>query len=187
MTDWSQWLPPSVLERGFELFPAEGLRFLEHGGPVVPLIGILSGVLWLLIAERYWFYFLTQPRRRNALVSDVAECSGSASLVCRWKRDARLSEVEIALQRGLGTITSITLVLPLLGLLGTVEGMIEVFHVMALHGSGNARAMAGGISAALISTLAGLVAALSGVYFGSDLRERAGREFQKVREQMAAA
>ena len=53
---------------------------------------------------------------------------------------------------------------PLLGLMGTVTGMIEVFHVMAVTGGGDAKAMAGGVSRATIPTMAGMVAALSGLF-----------------------
>ena len=53
---------------------------------------------------------------------------------------------------------------PLLGLMGTVTGMIEVFDVMAISGSGNARSMASGVSKATIPTMAGMVGALSGVF-----------------------
>ena len=57
----------------------------------------------------------------------------------------------------LGTIAAIT---PLLGLLGTVVGMIRVFNEIMLQGTGNASALAGGISEALISTAAGLTVAI---------------------------
>ena len=57
----------------------------------------------------------------------------------------------------------------MLGLLGTVTGMIEVFDVMAISGSGNARGMAGGVSQATLPTMAGMVAALSGMIFSIQL------------------
>lgn len=69
-------------------------------------------------------------------------------------------------------IGALVQVLPLLGLLGTVEGMIQVFTVLASHGSGNIRGMAGGISTALVTTMAGLMTSISGFYFVNDLRFR---------------
>ena len=62
----------------------------------------------------------------------------------------------------LGTIASIT---PLLGLLGTVFGMIEIFAQLQLEGAGNAAALAGGISKALITTAAGLTIAIPALIF----------------------
>lgn len=62
----------------------------------------------------------------------------------------------------LGTIASIS---PLLGLLGTVVGMIKVFTVLMLEGAGNANVLAGGISQALITTAAGLGVAIPALMF----------------------
>ena len=73
-------------------------------------------------------------------------------------------------------IKTLVAIAPLLGLLGTVTGMIEVFDVMALSGSSNARLMAGGVFKATIPTMAGMVAALSGLFFSSQLDRRSKRE-----------
>jgi biopolymer transport protein ExbB len=60
----------------------------------------------------------------------------------------------------------------MLGLLGTVYGMIEVFDVLAVMGSGNPRAMSTGVAKATIPTMAGMTVALSGLYFRFDLNNR---------------
>ncbi|MFP4002417.1 MAG: MotA/TolQ/ExbB proton channel family protein, partial [Alphaproteobacteria bacterium] len=75
-------------------------------------------------------------------------------------------------------------VAPLFGLLGTVTGMVEVFDVMALTGSSNARAMASGITKATIPTMAGMVAALSGLYFSTQLERRARRAVERVEDDL---
>ena len=62
----------------------------------------------------------------------------------------------------LGTVAAIT---PLLGLLGTVIGMIKVFSAIRLEGTGNAAVLAGGISEALITTAAGLTVAIPSLFF----------------------
>jgi biopolymer transport protein ExbB len=67
----------------------------------------------------------------------------------------------------------------MLGLLGTVTGMIEVFDVMA-GGSGNARGMAAGVSKATLPTMAGMVAAISGMVFSVQLRRFANDEAERV-------
>ncbi len=74
---------------------------------------------------------------------------------------------------------------PLLGLLGTVTGMIEVFDVMAIAGSGNPRAMASGVSRATIPTMAGMVAALSGLIFSVQLERRSKSEASRIADQLA--
>ena len=69
------------------------------------------------------------------------------------------------MEQYMGVIKMLIAICPMLGLLGTVTGMIQVFDVMALTGNSNARSMAAGISEATISTMAGMVIAISGLYF----------------------
>lgn len=87
------------------------------------------------------------------------------------RADIRTAMEEVALQEvhhlerflsALGTIAALS---PLLGLLGTVVGMIEVFTALMLHGSGNTALLAGGISKALITTAAGLCVAIPAMFF----------------------
>ena len=88
-------------------------------------------------------------------------------------RDGILSEISIALKHNLLPIQALTGILPLLGLLGTVTGMISIFEVLNVFGTGNARGMAEGISRALLPTTAGLVTSIIGIYFSADLSRRA--------------
>jgi len=74
--------------------------------------------------------------------------------------------------RNMLALQALVAILPLLGLLGTVSGMIKVFEVITIFGTGNTRGMAAGISEALVTTMAGLFTALSGLYFVSDLERR---------------
>jgi biopolymer transport protein ExbB len=73
-------------------------------------------------------------------------------------------------------ITTLIALCPLMGLLGTVTGMIEVFSVLSLTGGGDAKSMAGGVSKATIPTMAGMVAALSGLFVNTYLSRIAERE-----------
>lgn len=76
------------------------------------------------------------------------------------------------LERYLNTLGTIAAISPLLGLLGTVVGMIDVFSTISSHGVGNAPALAGGISQALITTAAGLVVAIPALMAYRYLRGR---------------
>ena len=78
------------------------------------------------------------------------------------------------------SIKTLIVALPMLGLLGTVDGMIQTFDVLTVFGTGNARGMAGGISVALITTMGGLLAALSGMYFSTQLEQRVARSVDNV-------
>jgi biopolymer transport protein ExbB len=68
--------------------------------------------------------------------------------------------------------------------MGTVTGMIEVFDVMALSGSGNARSMASGVSKATIPTMAGMVGALSGVFLVTLLTRRVEKEVESLQDDL---
>ena len=93
------------------------------------------------------------------------------------RREEEESEINIT---PMMDIVFIMLILPLLGLLGTVVGMIKVFDVMTFFGTGNARLMASGVSQATIPTMAGLVAAISGLYIANFLKRKADVEVAKV-------
>ena len=86
-----------------------------------------------------------------------------------------ISRASLALKKNVGLIKALIAICPLLGLMGTVTGMVTVFDVMTYSGSGNARAMAAGVSKATVPTMAGMVAALSGVYFGTWPDRHGGR------------
>jgi biopolymer transport protein ExbB len=75
--------------------------------------------------------------------------------------------------RRLGLLSVLAMMAPMLGLLGTVSGMIEAFQTMTLAGAADAKALSGGISAALITTQVGLVVALPGLFSRSFFRRRA--------------
>lgn len=81
----------------------------------------------------------------------------------------------------IGTITALC---PLFGLLGTVSGMIEVFNVLATTGGADAKSMAGGVKQATIPTMAGMVAAISGVFGGTIVNQIAEREAQLLEDHL---
>jgi biopolymer transport protein ExbB len=100
-------------------------------------------------------------------------------------REELVSGIRQQLQRNVTMIQTLVAICPLLGLLGTVTGMVAVFDVMAFFGTGNARAMAAGVSKATVPTMAGMVAALSGVYFASHLDRKAVIETERLEDQLA--
>ena len=99
-------------------------------------------------------------------------------------RDQIISEVSAETRKFILTIETMMQIFPLLGLLGTVVGMIKVFDVMTFFRTGNARLMASGVSQATIPTMAGLVAAISGVYIANLLKRKAEDEINKVADQL---
>ncbi|MDF5501843.1 MotA/TolQ/ExbB proton channel family protein, partial [Vibrio parahaemolyticus] len=84
-------------------------------------------------------------------------------------REGWIAKAQIELRQNLSTIKLLVAVCPMLGLLGTVTGMITVFDVMASQGSSNPKLMASGISLATLPTMAGMVAALAGMFIHARL------------------
>lgn len=139
------------------------LAFMELGGDVLIIIGVLTFFMWTLILERIWYFKGEHKRRISAAMNAWESRQERVSWHARQIREALVSQVDGSMNRSLSLIKTCVALCPLLGLLGTVTGMIQVFDVMSIAGSGNARSMAGGVSAATIPTMAGMVAALSGI------------------------
>jgi len=156
--------------------------FFEAGGNVLWAILLVTTLMWTLIIERLWFFRSELPQRVAVVQRPWDSRADTTSWYARRIRDQMISEVSIEAHQFLLFIKTLMAVLPLLGLLGTVTGMVQVFNVMALTGTGNARLMAGGVSAATIPTMSGLVAALSGLYLATYLEQRADAEVGRVED-----
>jgi biopolymer transport protein ExbB len=155
-------------------------NFLGLGGDVLWAIMLALFLMWTFILERLWYVYRVHPGVKQAIVSDWQARADTTSWYARRIRDSLVSEAALDLKRNIGLIKALIAVCPLLGLLGTVTGMITVFDVMSYSGSGNARAMAAGVSMATIPTMAGMVAALSGVYFGTWLEHKSQLETESL-------
>lgn len=146
--------------------------FMERGGAVLWVILMLAVALWGLIIERFVYLKKIWPQERSKLISDWSKRSDKHSWQARSIRELFLSQARQNLQRTVPIIKMLIGLCPLLGLLGTVTGMIQLFDVMAVTGTGNARAMASGVSQATIPTMAGMVIAIAGLYFSSRIEEK---------------
>jgi biopolymer transport protein ExbB len=158
------------------------IEFFETGGPVLFVILLTSIFLWVLIVERYYYYFLVYPTKLDAIINQWTDRTDHSSWYALRIRDGLLADVSITLKQYLIPIQTFTSILPLLGLLGTVTGMIAIFDVLNVFGTGNTRGMASGISRALLPTTAGLVTSLLGLYFSSDLDRRAKLRAEKAQD-----
>jgi len=124
-----------------------------------------------------------EPDLRNALgrIRKVAlESSGKAPESVEIMLDEQLAEEASRLNRGLPLVAMLAAVSPLLGLLGTVTGMIETFQSITLFGTGDPKLMSGGISQALVTTELGLVVAIPLVLFHSLLTGRVNRQIEQL-------
>lgn len=139
--------------------------FLAAGGNVLVIIMVTTFFMWALIIERLMYWSSAHAGISKRAQRAWAARGDHKSWYAHVIRERLISETVQEASRFNNVIRALVAVTPLLGLLGTVTGMVEVFDVMAVTGSSNARLMAAGISKATIPTMAGLVASLSGLIF----------------------
>ena len=163
----------------------EAIRdFLELGGPVLRVIGINILFLWILILERLIYFRTGLKTLIQEALAEWESRPERKSWHAHQIRDGIVSRVKMAADQGLPMIQTLVALCPLLGLMGTVTGMIQVFEVMAISGTSNARAMAAGVSRATVPTMAGMVGALSGVFLVTILTRSAKRNTNLLEDEL---
>lgn len=143
------------------------LLFLERGGSVLWLLFVTSILFWTLFFEKvlYLFHF---RRRVKILQKRCRKLPHKEHWTTRQKCVALLSEIKSRLFKNIATLRGIIALFPLIGLLGTITGMLSVFDSINLFGA-NAKAMASGISMATLPTMAGMLLALLALLFFTPL------------------
>lgn len=186
------------------------LDYLSMGGWVmIPLIA-LSFLLMILVTERLLYLRRLQQdsintdemidlldNGKNQSDVDLKNAGLHGQLLDRFLTAkatyGKLNEMVVQevtngfsadLKINLRLIGGLTGAAPLLGLLGTVSGMITTFNVLTIFGTGNAKAMSGGISEALITTQFGLVIAILGL-FANSVIQRWARGCEQVMREVA--
>jgi biopolymer transport protein ExbB len=173
------------------------IEYLWQGGWVMAPLIVCSVLMWTLIGERlYFFHSLTRQdiRIRDAIAmleekrapgqgrglrarlvaAFSSEMTGQPGLDQRILYHCSLKQRPL-FSRHLAAIAVLASVAPLLGLLGTVIGMVDTFDVLAIFGTGNVKGLASGISVALITTQSGLLVAIPGLLLSAYLYRRAAR------------
>jgi len=174
-------------------------RVREDGGPVgYVIIGV--GVFGLLLGlwKAFWLFstgsrITQQMGRREAnpgnplgrVLAVYTEHPEVDIETLELKLDEAILRETAPIETGLGFIKVLYVVAPLLGLLGTVVGMITTFQMITLFGTGDPRMMAGGISTALVTTVLGLLVAIPLTLLHSFLQGRARALVQILEEQAA--
>ena len=147
------------------LSPLESLSdLIAQGGPFVVWIFLCGLLMWTLVVERAWYFNRILPRQVQETLAAWQTRSEHRSWCARQIRRAMVSRANTAMTANLLVLRTLVPLAPLLGLIGTVSGMLEVFDSMALRGSADARAMASGVSEAMICTLSGLAVSIAGLY-----------------------
>ncbi|MBD3349055.1 MAG: MotA/TolQ/ExbB proton channel family protein [Candidatus Eisenbacteria bacterium] len=184
---------------------ARTYEYLQQGGWIMIPLATASVVLWTMMLERISFLrslrnndvtveeaiALVRSRREHQVEGEGLRARVLRNFLARRSGFPRLDidilrECVMRERKGLGKflamIGALVAVAPLMGLLGTVLGMIETFQVISLFGTGNANAMANGISIALITTEAGLLVAVPGLVLSGMLFQQATRLETRLEE-----
>ncbi|TMN91410.1 energy transducer TonB [Pseudoalteromonas phenolica] len=171
-----------------------------HQGGSVGYVILATGVIALLIAlERFISLMLMSAKIRRQLKDTTPREDNPLGRVMKVKEqypdvaydtlELKLSEAILRempkITRNLTLIKIISVVAPLLGLLGTVTGMINTFQAITLFGTGDPKLMAGGISQALVTTVLGLVVAIPTVFLYTLLNTRSRNLLLILQEQSA--
>ena len=163
------------------LAPLSAVRELvEGGGPFVLAIFSCGAVLWTLVLERIWYYWRILPDRSATLLDQWAARNDHVSWCARQIRRTMISRLNAEMTANMPLMRVLVPLSPLLGLIGTVSGMLEVFDSMALRGSADARTMANGVSHAMICTMTGLAVSITGLYPVHYFQSRAKRETEAL-------
>jgi len=129
---------------------------IDKGGVILVFLFGLSVYAWFLAVKKYFFL----KKKDTVIASTYADLMKNRSTTQRQRlfKPAQLTYYHL-LDKNTGVIKTISILAPLLGLLGTVNGMMRTFSIIKLFGSANPVLMADGISEALVTTQAGLITA----------------------------
>jgi biopolymer transport protein ExbB len=159
------------------LYPVTAVRdLIDGGGPFVIWIFACGVVMWALVLERYWYFSRILPREAQAMLQQWRARTEHDSWLARNIRRAMISRLNAGMTANFPLLRVLVPLSPLLGLIGTVSGMLEVFDSMALRGSADARSMASGVSHAMFCTMTGLAVSITGLYPVFYFQSRARRE-----------
>lgn len=163
---------------------------------------VITGVFAFAILISIWRFFALTAiggKVRSQLKSKTINPNNPLGRVLKVAEDNKgidVESLELKLEEAvlkerppieswLGLIKIISMVAPLLGLLGTVTGMIQTFQAITVYGAGDPTAMAGGISGALVTTVLGLIVAIPTVLIHTLLNSKAKSIIQVLDEQSA--
>ncbi len=189
-------------------YMVDAYEYFRQGGFVMALLAATSLWMWGMIVERFFYFWRVErndvggedavdivrrgrsveawPGIRGRLLKKFQESRTGDSLLDRRIMEEHAMRARPRIRRFLPAIAILAATAPLFGLLGTVTGMIATFDVISIFGTGNAKALAGGISKALVTTQGGLLVGIPGLFMSSMLTRKAGVIERKLDETLIA-
>jgi biopolymer transport protein ExbB len=159
------------------------LDLVDEGGMYVFFIFICGVIMWTLVVERIWYFTRVLPKEAAASLAIWEARSDHLSWCARQIRASMIARLKQGMTANLLLLKVLVPLAPLLGLIGTVSGMLEVFDSMSIRGSADARTMATGVSHAMICTLTGLAVSITGLYPVYAFNSRARRQTELFADQ----
>lgn len=155
-------------------------HFMQQGGPILYWLAAVVILCWFCVMERLLYLYGYFPALQRQLLARWHARKEQESWHAHAIRGGWLLQAKQALQQNLNFLKVLVAICPMLGLLGTVTGMISVFDVMATLGSSEPKLMAAGISLATLPTMAGMVAALAGMFAHARLTKACDTRYNKL-------
>lgn len=160
--------------------------FVQSGGWVTRWILAACAILLAVSLERCWYLWRVYPRLRSRIVEQWQSRDDRGSWQSQQVRSMLISQLRVGLESGLAVIRVMVPMAPLMGLMGTVMGMLQVFDAVAFSGGSDTRAMAAGISHAMVATMAGLVVSVIALFFSGVIGSRVRREAERLSDLIVA-
>jgi len=155
-------------------------HFMQQGGPILYWLAAVVLLCWFCVMERLLYLYGYFPAQQRDWLARWGTRTEQGSWHAQAIRNGWLLQAQQALQQNLNFLKVLVAICPMLGLLGTVTGMISVFDVMATLGSSEPKLMASGISLATLPTMAGMVAALAGMFAHARLTKACDTRYSKL-------
>ena len=143
-----------------------------RGGPVLYILFGLTFLIFTLLVDKYLFIFVQSKTWVNAKFTSFVNSNPPSSTKYKFVEATLISNVKRKTASNIKVLDGLIGMTPMIGLLGTVYGMIEVFEVLSFLGTGNPRAMSSGVAMATIPTMSGMVITIFGLYFRQDIVSR---------------
>ena len=143
-----------------------------RGGPVLYVLFLLTLIIAFLFINKYLYIFNKSQKLIEESIKDFSDKYPPATTDFKFLKEKVIASIKRESNKNLKVLEGFIGMCPMIGLLGTVYGMIEVFEVLSFLGTGNPRAMSSGVAMATIPTMSGMVITIFGLYFRQDIVSR---------------
>ena len=156
-------------------------ELITRGGPALYLLFILTLIIFYILFNKYSFIFFDKKIWSSSNLDKFIDEILQEKTKLFFVEKTFLSEFRRDSFSNIKLLDGLIGMCPMIGLLGTVYGMIEVFEVLSFLGTDNPRAMSSGVAKATIPTMASMVITLFGLYFRQDISQRLDKSSSEIR------